>query len=319
MMNRCWWGFRKSLLAPALVAGLSLLRMLSPSMGVAGAEPAKEAPLTFETIRMAFSPKTITYADPKDVSVGLKYYADLQIQENGDRFVSEIRIVNSLEEMVQRLEAKTIDMVGVSAQEYLELRERVSLIPSTCPSWDGNPSHYEILLVRKDSGISDPLQLEGKKVAVDHIGIGNIAMIWLETLVMKKGWTGNGDFLKPVAMAENTSGAVLPVFFGKWDGCIVRERAFETMAVLNPQLKSELVVLAKSPPFFRGVVCFRSDFDPAKLEKIERSTLDLHKSAKGRQILMLFKTDGIIRFKPEFLETTIAMLSEHARLKKGWK
>ena len=64
-----------------------------------------------------------------------------------------------------------------------------------------------------------------------------------------------------VREVEKTSPAILAVLFGQADVALVRRQAFETMVELNPQLETDLEVVANSPDYLPTVTCFLSNTD----------------------------------------------------------
>ncbi len=288
------------------------------TIGTALGAPRSPETKPAEVIRILFSSRTVLNIEPQDARVALKFWSDMQLQEEGEGFVSEVEIFDSLEDLAKRIEKGEADLVVLSGLEFLEISPRVALIPSTCSAIGDTTSDVEVLLVHRDSGISSAKDLAGKTVGCEVFGTGDLPILWFETLLMKSGFRDKVKFLGEFKTALKGSAAILPVFFRQADACIVRERVFNTMADMNPQLKKELVVIARSEPFFRGLMCFHPDFDPERRKRIQDVSLRMHKSEKGRQILALFRSETLVAFERGFLDSTIALLDEHAALKKRW-
>ena len=122
--------------------------------------------------------------------------------------------------------------------------------------------------------------------------------MWLDNCPMKAGLLSHESFFCIITEAPKTANAVLPVFFGQADACLVLERLFDTIAELNPQLRNELVTLANSPPLLMSLTCFT----PACSPRMKQRTLvfgeRMHHTPKGKQILTLFGLDRAVIFQP---------------------
>lgn len=70
---------------------------------------------------------------------------------------------------------------------------------------------------------------------------------------------------------------------------------FETMVDLNPQLGRQLRLLAQSPEVVTFVTCIRSDFTGPNRDSTERAYLEAGEHPLGRQALLLFGFDRMLR------------------------
>ncbi|MGB3111413.1 MAG: PhnD/SsuA/transferrin family substrate-binding protein, partial [Candidatus Omnitrophota bacterium] len=172
-----------------------------------------------------------------------------------------------------------------------------------------------ILLVRKDKGIKRLSQLKGKKLLVETGGRGDIGLLWLNTTLLKDRLPESGELFSNIKRATKASQAVLPVFFGQADACIVTRGSFRTAAELNPQLGGELDVLAESPPYLVSVACFREGYDEKYKKIIMDTSLKLHEDPKGKQILTLFRVDKIVLFDPTYFNSIKELINEYNELK----
>jgi ABC-type phosphate/phosphonate transport system substrate-binding protein len=164
-------------------------------------------------------------------------------------------------------------------------------------------------------------QLKGKRFVVESHGRGQVAQMWMDTLLMRAGLPGSQDFFGNVKKEMKESRAIYPVFFQQADACVVRALAFETMAELNPQIGEQLTVLSRSPGFALTLVCFARDFDAEEKKKFIEVGLTLHQYPAGKQLLTFFQQEKIVAFKPAYLENLIALQKEYetlvAQSKKG--
>jgi ABC-type phosphate/phosphonate transport system substrate-binding protein len=95
----------------------------------------------------------------------------------------------------------------------------------------------------------------------------------------------------------------------------LNRHAFDLLAELNPQLRTELMPIARSPGIAGGILSLRRDYNEQLRETLKDILCTLHQDPEGKQLLMLFKVDQLVPFKPEYLNTVEALLKEHRDLK----
>ena len=121
--------------------------------------------------------------------------------------------------------------------------------------------------------------------------------------------TGNAT----IGSSDRISPPVLAVLFGKADACLVNGNLFDTMVEMNPQLRTDLVAIAESPPFLASVTCFPPGCDPELRELVVDGALALHTHPRGQQILALFGVREIRRFEESQLAQIAILLEAHRR------
>jgi hypothetical protein len=87
-----------------------------------------------------------------------------------------------------------------------------------------------ILLVRRDLGARSLNDLQNRDIIVLTSGVGWIGRLWMDVTTLRHGHTASEHFYGKITRAESGSRAVLPVFFGQSDACVVTKRSFETLA-----------------------------------------------------------------------------------------
>jgi phosphonate transport system substrate-binding protein len=145
---------------------------------------------------------------------------------------------------------------------------------------------------------------------------GRLALLWFTTLLLKRGLPESDNFFSDIKKVEKISQAVLPVFFMQADACIVRRAGFQTMVEMNPQVNKNLIVLQKSPVFQESLFCVRKDYDDKSKKIILDVVETLHLDPKGSQMLLLFRKNRVLPFKPEYIESVEALVKEYNELKK---
>jgi ABC-type phosphate/phosphonate transport system substrate-binding protein len=231
---------------------------------------------------------------------------------------ADARIYDSDSEIERDLRAKTLDMVALTPEQLIHLRDQAQLEPLMVTA-TGNSTDLELLLlVRRDSGVSRLAELRNRTIALPAEGsqFGAIYRTWLENLVMKEGARSAPTFLSTITETRGASQAVMSAFFRKSDACIVSNNAFEVLNELNPQLSRDLKVIASIDRLVGGIVAVRQDLPSERKQKVRHILKTLHEDPDGKQVLVLFQLSGIREFQPENMKATEAMLAENRTLKK---
>lgn len=227
-------------------------------------------------------------------------------------------VFHDLPSIARALRAREADLLILVPLEYLELRKEVPLEP-ILTAIPGETLTYEyILLVRRDREFEDVDQLAGKElVMIDMWTRAAIPQFWLDTFLLKEGLPESRDFFSPVRKVDKNSQAVLLVFFGQADVCLVPLQTFKTMVELNPQLDRELVILARSPGFCYGLVCARQDVYEKFKDLIQEGLSIFSTDLRGQQLTTIFRLDELVPFQPDHLESVRKLTQEYEDLKPG--
>ena len=167
------------------------------------------------------------------------------------------------------------------------------------------PALYSyVLLVNPASRATTLAGLLGKTILVYSRGGGEASVTgiaWLDVTLAKAKLGRAGSFFASVKMTDKAQTCILPLFFGTADACIVDEVNLDLAKEMNPQL-AKLQVLARSRPMLESVISTPLETQPYHKELID-AMLSLHESPRGRQMLMVFKTDRLVRIQPGDLDS----------------
>ncbi|MCP4552411.1 MAG: phosphate/phosphite/phosphonate ABC transporter substrate-binding protein [Bacteroidetes bacterium] len=268
------------------------------------------------TLSLGYSKSVFSCVDINDAKVAIDMFVKYLKGKMDVAFHAETVILNDVEHIVSSIKNKRVDGITLNTLDYLRIKDRVSLEPFSLSIVGESIGDEYVVLVNKNRGITRLNQLRNKTLIVEVARNGDIGLVWFTTLLMKEGLPESGRFLKNIKKVEKISKAVLPVFFQQADACLATQRGFKTMAELNPQIGEKLRVLTKSPLFLGNVFCFRKDYDEEIRALLFDVVIELHLDAKGKQVLMLFRNDRIIPFKPEYIESVEALMKEYRAVKK---
>jgi len=291
------------------------------AMGLAGAEDPSGRTVSLNSgatrdARLYEIATSAMFADvnPNDARAAMKVWFDILAQQKGFRLESKVDIIDSLTEIRERLEKHSVDVLMLGVTDYLQLETSglLSLVGTDSRNPQGEELYSYVLLVNPSSGRSTLAGLRGKKVLVASRGSGKTGSAWLDVLLSEEKLGRATSFFGSVRMPDKPQACILPLFFGTADACIVDEVNLNLAKEMNPQL-GRLKVLARSPPLIDGVIAVPAEARPYQQELIN-GILSLHHDLRGRQLLMVFKTDQIVRIRPSTLDSSRQLWNDYNRL-----
>lgn len=213
--------------------------------------------------------------------------------------------------LIEALEKDEVDLAAVVSAELVAMRDYDLLEPKFVSIRDGHPEEHYLLLVHRDSGITEPSALMHGKLLVLNNARTSLAIPWAEGL-LGCDVGGLDQIFCPIDSRAKISKAVLPVFFKQADACLVTKSGFSTMAELNPQLEKQLVVVAESPGYVPTVICLRKEYESPIRDDIIQGMAELHQEAHGRQLLLLFRVDKLVEFEDSMLESVEQLMKRRS-------
>jgi phosphonate transport system substrate-binding protein len=280
------------------------------------AQPVETTPES-KHLRVGYSKSTFSGVNVNDAQVAMGMVASYLNEKMGSQHITKTVIFDDMDTMIESIKAKKIDAVSMSTLEYFRLKSLMLPIEPFNVSVNGDTVGDEhVVLVNKKDKINNLSQLRGKKIIVEMGSNGRLALLWFTTLLLKRGLPESDDFFSDIKKVEKISQAVLPVFFMQADACIVRRTGFQTMVEMNPQINKNLIVLQKSPAFQEIVFCMQKDYDDKTKKMMMDVSETLHLDPKGKQMLLLFRKDRVLPFKPEYIESVESLIKEYNELKR---
>ena len=270
------------------------------------------------TMLVGFTPSAVLHGNRNDVEASFKVLCDSIGRKRGFAVTSKIRIFHDADEFHRAIAAGEINFAVFDTFSFIGERSRSQLTPEFIPATKGLPVRRYLVLVRRDRGLHTLDDLRGKRLVelqAPNVSVGNK---WLLSLLLAKGARTQGEFFSTVESVDRASAAVLPVFFGKQDACLVDELSFKLMEELNPQVGVRLVAIQTSEPLVGSVICVSETnwstplFRPALLQALG----ELHLDPAGRQMLDLFKIDRMAPYQAPLLATIEAIWNSNPRLQK---
>lgn len=276
-------------------AGLALCLFLSP--------PCRASELLDrDTLRVVFSPDKFSSVNRNDALASFKAWIETMGRRRGLRLQVQADTYESLDELRQMLRSRTADLLIVRGTQLLELgADRALVDPLFMPARGNVVQQRYLLLTRRDRHLT-LTGLRGKQVLFLNSLDASLSRAWVEDLLRKGGLEALDSFIPGSQDVARASAAILPVYFGKADACVVDEGSFKVMRELNPQLGQTLEAALTSPAYLETVIGIRHDYARHRTDLIE-GLAELHDEAAGRQILMVFRIDRLLPFEDRALDS----------------
>lgn len=265
-------------------------------------------------LRWVASSKVFNNVNRDDARAALKASSEILAQQKGYIVDTTVNILDSMTEIGERLRSHSVELVTLGVPDYMELESSKLLVPvlTDVRTSQGGPQYSYVLLVGPASPATSVAGLQGKNILMSARGSGLAGVAWLDVLLAKQKLGRFASFFASTKMAAKPQACILPLFFGTVDACVVDEVNLNLAKEMNPQL-GRLRVLARSPPIIESVIAVPTEPHPLQKELIE-SMLSLHEDPRGRQLLMVFKTDRLVPIQPGDLDSARELWRDYWRL-----
>jgi len=262
---------------------------------------------------VGYSVKNMVDVDPRDAEAALKVWAQELADQYG--FHAKTVLYESADKLAADFVAGKIDFAGMDSVDFLRLEKKLKAKPEMTMYQNGRASIKYLALADANVHKKGLAGLRHKKLSV--LKTNDLGKIFLDTSLMKTDLPPSELFFSAIQQKSKDSQAILDVFFGRSDLCVVPDFAFYTMKEMNPQVGRKLQAIAESPDLVATVGFFRPDW-PVNYKKRAMKALssEFGNSERGKQILLLFNFQRIDLINEEQLESIRELLADYDRLKK---
>lgn len=214
-------------------------------------------------------------------------------------------VVDSTDQIRQRLDSGFSGLVIVNVLEQLQLNAGATLVPAFFSARSDGGNTY-LLLTRNDSSLDSLPALRGKRLIINAYSSANLGQVWLDHQLRELRLDASSRHFSSVEVVYKNSAAIVPVFFGKADAAVVDEVSFQTNKELNPAIGSALRVMLKGRPLPEAIISFTRNL--AQRDAVCQALQDLHKTPEGRQLLTIFRISQLVPIDAQRLEEVRALL-----------
>ncbi|PIE73731.1 MAG: hypothetical protein CSA20_01620 [Deltaproteobacteria bacterium] len=281
-----------------------LVIFLMPMM--AGTAFATDTPLIKTHIKVALIQSAFLGSNENDAAAAFKTFAKTIGKHKGYDMEITVSTFKDASELAALPESERPHIVILEGWAFLEIEKEGWLTPVTVTSIGRGKvlTPYKIL-VPASSTANTIEDLRGKAINILFMPQTQTALPWLRSLLQQHKLGTMASFFGDILIENDPMKAMLPVFFGQRDAGLINAEKFELMAELNPQL-NKMRVIATSQPLVSGITAVNHTAvwdNPTIKEDFIDALLKLHLCPAGQQILHLFKTDQVIAYRPEYLDT----------------
>jgi ABC-type phosphate/phosphonate transport system substrate-binding protein len=265
--------------------------------------------------RIGFSNKSFVHIPKEDMQVAVNVMTR-KIASKNDA-IGEAKIYTSREEIEKDLRNARVDVLALTADEYLQYRALKLMEPEFLHVY-GNSHEMELLiLVGSENAAASFADLKRKTVVLPSLNSQGGATLhtWLDTLVMKQGGGSLSSYFSNVSETRSSSQAIMHVFFNKTDACVVTRRFFDLASEMNPQISKKLRHIAQIRNLVGGIIVFRKSLPESRKQEVRNVLANLHKDPDGKQMFTLFQISRLEPYRPEYLKNIENLHAEHRRLK----
>jgi phosphonate transport system substrate-binding protein len=262
-------------------------------------------------IVIGYSSQVFYNVDPRDAIGVTKVWLRLADSKLNNTRETSVVFYKDLPDAEKALANSEVDILVLLPEEFISLRDRNPLVPVLSTDYGRHFYDELLLLVRKESGITQIGQLRGKQMRLESGQKGTTPMQWLNSYLRTRSLPEAPQFFGSISTFPKVSQVIMPVFFGHADACLASRSSFETMSELNPQLGRQLRILERSPGFATGIIAVRKDIRNPARDALVETLKEMDLDPKGKQLLTLFRINRLVSYKPEHLSSVEKVLREN--------
>ena len=213
-------------------------------------------------------------------------------------------IFDDVRQAIDLVNSNQLDIIGLSALDYLEASQKCNLEPVGISSTDNINSYEFIIVVNNEKQYKNINDLKDKNIVIGYRD-QKLTRSWLDYLVYTKTSKNSEEYFSDIKILDKTQSALIQVLLGQKDAALVSKRFFEVSCSLNPQLKKKLKIIEVSPGFVLGLVCIRGNMEEGDFKrKTIGILLNLQNNKPGIQMLKLFMVNKMIEYKKEYMKSS---------------
>lgn len=266
-----------------------------------------------DTLYFGFSNKVLLNIRPADAQVALSLLVS-HISNQKLKNVIETKFYDNSVDIISDYNLGKIHFLAVLAQDYIKLKNKISLDAEFVSKMEGSVLFKYYLLTNRSRNIFNGANRNNKLIIFNSMG-NDLPYEWLDNLLEETYSTNAQGVFGDIKEVRKPSQAVLPVFFGNAEACIITDYAYKTIVELNPQIEDSLLINYYSPDFPLGVLCLSNGLVPEYKKVFKQSISELSLAEKGKQILSLFKIEDNVEFKEEYLKNLYELFDPSERMK----
>ena len=234
------------------------------------------------------------------------------IYSTADSKVTKLKPELSWERLEKTARTGRADAYVVHGYEFEEHSQPANLVPLLVPYLHNRAAMVEFVILRRrpeESEAADRpfrmLDLERKKVRVDRAGCGELVYRWLDCEILPETGDARREYLADFYSAASAAEAVLDVYFGQMDACVVsREDYLNVLRYNRSGISRRLEEVRISPQLLKYVIAGSGDPQAAVRRK------DLQDRAVGFSLVLGKQKFTLGRPHPDDMKNLRALISK---------
>ncbi len=237
-----------------------------------------------------------------DKQVALQLFANELIRGSGVQMT--VKPVRTFPEMQQLISDGKVDYAIFNGYHLLEHYDFLHdhFVTPLLTIQRGPSGRENFIIVANKQYMGQQLKdLQGKTLSLHPQYL--LMKFYLEYLIAKSTGLDILHFFNKIKHTKTASQAVLDVYFGSSDLCIIPKHIFDLTVELNPAIMQKIFIMHQSGKQFLPVLILNfKHVDNSIRSLINKNVSMLNQSARGQQILEMFSLQSVHTVKLEQLQ-----------------
>ncbi len=205
----------------------------------------------------------------------------------------EFTILSRYGNILERFTAEKMDGAFFGSFTGALAIQKLGVIPLARPvNLDNSSTYHGYLFVRKDSGIKNVKDMQGKKMAFVEKAT-TAGYVFPVAYLKKHDVPDVNAFFSEHFFAGSHDAAIKAVLNRKADVGAAKHSIYDRVRKEDPRVDRELTIIAESPKVPSNGLCVRKDLNVGTRERLRAALLGLDKDPDAKQVLEQF---GALRF-----------------------
>ncbi|MCW8862823.1 MAG: phosphate/phosphite/phosphonate ABC transporter substrate-binding protein [Rhodospirillales bacterium] len=221
----------------------------------------------------------------------------------------------SYREVMEMLEAGSIDFAWICGYPFVQRREPEYLQLMAVPIYQENPLYHSYIIVHRDSPYKTLDDLQEKVFAFSDPD-SNSGFLYPQFLLANMGFHVE-RFFRETVFTFNHGETIEAVAERFADGGAVDSYIWEYLAEVKPEMVNKTRVINKSPPFGFPPLVARRGIDKETTARFSEIMISMSEDPEGRAFLKELKLDGFGIFAPELFQN-IREIADEVKKARPW-
>ena len=248
----------------------------------------------------------VAFGQPKELLFGIepehnifdqmeryRYLADYLSDQLGVKV--KLTIMSRYGEVIKRFKTLKLDGAFLSSYTATMGIKKLHLEPVANPvNLNGEATSHGYIFVRKDSGISSILDMEGSNIVfVDPATMEGY--LFPLAFLKQQGVKDINKFFHRYYFSGSHVSAIFAVLDGRADIGAAKDTFYNNLVKNDPSIEQELEIIARSPKVPEVTLCIKSDIAQYLRERLSSVLLDMDKTPAGKMALQQFRAERFVK------------------------